>query len=259
MPELNDKTRVFLKPIELIQQQIPIQPKQYQIQNTDQIEKYKNLQNFYNTNFWGYGVGGQQTNYNPSIPEGRTAIQANFNYAKDNAKNFAETLLTAGATEGIGQAVKWATTPVEIGQGAEAIVSSAPLSTKVTKVTTIPRTEMHVRNTVPGALKSNYIGTSSGLNTYTQSKVKILSKEQLAKASKTLEKIMTSRGWKKITHPNLQGVGYTNGNWVVSDLGLGNIGRDMLGRVRLTDFSIETMPAFRMAMQKRGGKLINNN
>lgn len=62
---------------------------------------------------------------------------------------------------------------------------------------------MHVRNTVPGALKSNYIGTSSGLNTYTQSKVKILSKEQLAKASKTLEKIMTSRGWKKITHPNL--------------------------------------------------------
>ena len=65
----------------------------------------------------------------------------------------------------------------KIGQGAEAIVSSAPLSTKVTKVTTIPRSEMHMRNTVPGALKSRYVGTSNGLTTYTQPKVRILSKE----------------------------------------------------------------------------------
>lgn len=41
---------------------------------------------------------------------------------------------------------------------------------------------MHARNAVPGALKSRYVGTTNGLNTYTQQKVRILSKEQLAKA-----------------------------------------------------------------------------
>lgn len=34
-----------------------------------------------------------------------------------------------------------------------------------------------MRNTVPGALKSRYVGTSNGLTTYTQPKVRILSKE----------------------------------------------------------------------------------
>lgn len=70
---------------------------------------------------------------------------------------------------------------------------------------------------------------------------------------------MTSKGWRKVIHPNLQGTGYTNGNWVVTDLGPGNVGKDLLGRLRLTDFSLETMPQFRLAMQKRGGKLINRN
>lgn len=57
----------------------------------------------------------------------------------------------------------------------------------------------------------------------------------------------------------MQGAGFTDGNWVVSDIGPGNVGRDWLGRLRLVDFSMEPMPAFRMAMQKRGGKIINNN
>lgn len=227
--------------------------------DTSELEKYQNMQNFYNGNYWGYGMFGKQTNYNPSTSQGQMLIQSNYDYSKSNVQNFAENLLTAGAAEGIGQAIKWAVTPVTIGQGAEAIVTSAPLSPTVTKISTIPRFEMHVRNMVPGALKSEYIGTSGGLNTYIQPKIRILSKEQIAKASKTLEKIMTNKGWKKITHPNLEGVGYTKGNWVVSDLGQGNIGKDIFGRVRLTDFSIETVPEFKMAMQRRGGKLINNN
>ena len=152
------------------------------------------MQNFYNNNFWDYGVGGRQINYNPRTPKGQTAIQANFDYAKGNVQNFAETLLTAGIVEGTGQAVRWATTLTRIGSGAEAVVSSAHASTRVTKVTTIPRSEMHVRNTVPGALKSRYVGTSNSLTTYTQPKVRILSKEQLAKATGQLEKFMQSKG-----------------------------------------------------------------
>lgn len=231
------------------------QQNQAQLWDADKVKRYQNMQNFYNNNFWGYGVGGRQTNFDPRTPQGQAAIQANFDYAKGNVQNFAETLLTAGIAEGAGQAVRWATTPSKIGSGAEAIVSSAPASTRVTKVTTIPRSEMHLRNTVPGALKSRYVGTTNGLNTYTQPKVRILSREQLSKATGQLEKLMKSKGWRKVTHPNLEGLGFTNGRHVVSDLGPGNVGRDLLGRLRLTDFSIETIPQFRLAMQRKGGIL----
>ena len=63
------------------------------------------MQNFYNNNFQGYGVGGRQTNYDPRTPQGQAAIQANFDYAKGNVQNFVEILLTAGIAEGAGQAV----------------------------------------------------------------------------------------------------------------------------------------------------------
>ncbi len=231
------------------------QQNQAQLWDADKVKRYENMQNFYNNNFWGYGVGGRQTNYNPRTPQGQAAIQANFDYAKSNVQNFAETLATTGIAEGAGQVIRWATTPTKIGSGAEAIVSSAPASTRVTKVTTIPRSEMHIRNTIPGALKSRYVGTSNGLTTYTQPKVRILSREQLAKATGRLEKLMKSKGWKRVTHPNLQGLGFSNGRHVVSDLGPGNVGRDWLGRIRLTDFSVETVPQFRAAMMRRGGTL----
>lgn len=254
--EQSDNTRVVYPPII-----VPTNPKQTKLQqvepdqlwDADKIREFRNMQNFYNTNFFGFGVGGRQTNYDPRTQQ--EAIQSNYNYAKGNVQNFAETLLTAGIGEGVGQVVKQAITPTRIGSGAEAVVSSAPASTRVTKVTTIPRSEMHLRNQVPGALKSNYVGTSNGLNTYTQPKVRILSKEQLSKATERLEKLMNSKGWKRITHPNLQGLGFSNGRHVVSDIGPGNVGKDLLGRPRLVDFSIETVPEFRLAMQKQGGKI----
>lgn len=236
-----------------------MQQNQAQLLDADKVKKYQNMQNFYNNNFWGYGVGGRQTNYDPRTPQGQVAIQSNLDYAKSNVQNFATTLLTTGVGEGATQAVKWAVTPTKIGQGAEAVVSSAPLSTKVTKITTIPRSEMHIRNTVPIALRSSYIKTANGLTTYTQPKVRILSREQLARASKTLEKKMNRKGWRKITHPNLQGDGYTNGKLVATDIGPGNVGRNWLGQLKLVDFSLETIPQFKMAMQKRGGKMINKN
>lgn len=41
------------------------------------------MQNFYNNNFWGYGVGGRQTNYDPRTPQGQAAIQSNFDMLKE--------------------------------------------------------------------------------------------------------------------------------------------------------------------------------
>lgn len=232
-----------------------VQPRQDQLWDADKVKMYENMQNFYNNNFWGYGVFGNQTNFDPRTPQGQAAIQSNFDYAKGNVQNFGETLLTTGIGEGAVQVFKWATTPTRIGSGAEAVVSSAPASAKVTKVTTIPKSEMHVRNTVPGALKAKHVGSSNGLHTYTQRKVRILSPEQLQKATGQLERLMTKAGWRKVTHPNLQGLGFTNGRYVVSDLGPGNIGKNWLGEVRLADFSMELVPQFRLAMQRKGGVL----
>lgn len=107
---------------------------------------------------------------------------------------------------------------------------------------------MHLRNTVPRAVKSTYIDSSRGLIRYTQPKVRILTSKQLNRAKGAIDRLMSKSGWKKVTHPNLNGAGYTNGRWVVSDLGPGNVGRDWLGRIRFTDFSIESVPAFRMAI-----------
>ena len=118
---------------------------------------------------------------------------------------------------------------------------------------------MHLCNTVLGAVKSTYVDSSGGLTRYTQPKVKILNSKQLNRAKGAIDRLMTKRGWRKITHPNLNGAGYTNSRQVVSDLGPRNVGRDWLGRIRFTDFSIESVPAFRMAIQKRGGKILNNN
>lgn len=261
--ERNDNTRVQQRKIippptqeernRAIQKRI--QEDQGYIYDADKTRYYSNLQDFYNTNFFGFGVTGNQTNYDPSTAEGQKAILSNFMYAANNVRNFSETLLTTGAAELAGQGIKWALISKEIGAGAEAVVSSAPLSTRVTKVTSIPRAEAHIRNQIPAASKLSYKGTKNGASVYTQSKVRILTTEQVEKARKALDKIMSSKGWKKVTHPNLQYPGYTNGKLVVSDLGSGNIGRDWLGRPRLIDFSVESVPEFRLAMQKQGGQL----
>ena len=57
------------------------------IYDTDKAKYYQNMQNFYNNNFFGYGVFGKQTHYDPSKEENQKKIQSNFNYAKDNVKN----------------------------------------------------------------------------------------------------------------------------------------------------------------------------
>lgn len=261
--ERNDNTRVQQRKIippptqeernRIIQKQI--QKDQGQIYDADKTQYYSNLQDFYNTNFFGFGVTGNQTNYDPRTTEGQKAILSNFMYAANNVKNFSEALLTTGAAELAGQGIKWALTSKEIGSGAEAVVSSAPLSTRVTKITSIPKSEAHIRNQVPAASKLTYEGTKNGTAIYTQPKLRVLTVKQVEKARAALDKIMSSKGWQKVTHPNLQYPGYTNGKLVVSDLGPGNIGKDLLGRLRLIDFAVETVPEFRLAMQKQGGQL----
>jgi hypothetical protein len=63
-----------------------------------------------------------------------------------------------------------------------------------------------------------------------------------------IEKFMNAHGWRKITHPNLQGLGFTNGRLVISDLNEGNVGVTLTGKPRFLDLVVETVPDFRIAM-----------
>ena len=103
------------------------------IYDADKAKYYQNMQNFYNNNFFGYGVFGHQTHYNPSKEEDQQKIQSNFNYVKSNVKNLGETLITTGiggSFKGVLPAVSRrrtvgqlsSLTPYKIGEGAEALV-----------------------------------------------------------------------------------------------------------------------------------------
>lgn len=248
--------RVDLQQRQPLQQTHVLPTSTGEIYNADQLEMYRRMQNFTNANWWNLG---SITNQDPHTLQGQEAIQANFNYAKRNVQNLGEALITTGIGEGVGQTLRYLRTPERIGSGAEAVVSKAPGSRMVRKSTSIPRSEMHARNRVPGAIKSNYLGTTDGMAQYSQPAVRIVSAEEFERAIPQLDSVMTKKGWHRYYHPNLQGPAYTNGRLVVSDIKPGNVGKSWFGRPGLADFVVETIAQNKAALQKRGGKLINKN
>lgn len=114
------------------------------IYDADKAKYYQNMQNFYNNNFFGYGVFGKQTHYDPS---------------KDNVKNIGTSLITVGPAssfKGVLPSVSRrvtvgklsALTPYKIGQGSEALViRNSP--TTVGKITQVGSGEMLKRNAIP--------------------------------------------------------------------------------------------------------------
>lgn len=45
-----------------------MQQNQAQLWDADKVKRYQNMQNFYNTNVFGYGMQGRPTNYDPRTP-----------------------------------------------------------------------------------------------------------------------------------------------------------------------------------------------
>lgn len=166
----------------------------------------------------------------------------------------------AGTLAGLGtyKGINTGTTIKVIGNGAENRVKSSFLSPVVIKESTVSPAEMHIRNNIPGYIRNTYLGkTEDGLNRYLQPKM-------FFPKSKLLYKLATNkllkRGYQKITHPNLLGDAFVNKrlNTVISDLanyGEGQVGITLGGKVGFGDLAVETIPAFRLAMQKKGGKL----
>ena len=98
-----DNTRVqkpqIVLPFKLSREQLAKQlakKNQSRIYDKDKADYYRNLQRAYNSNFFGYGVFGNQTNYDSTTTQGQKAIEASANYTKDNISNFGSALITAG-------------------------------------------------------------------------------------------------------------------------------------------------------------------
>lgn len=126
------------------------------IYDADKAKYYQNMQNFYNNNFFGYGVFGKQTHYDPSKEEDQKKIQSNFNYAKDNVKNIGTSLITLQVLLKVFyllfleelQQVSYP--PYKIGQGSEALViRNSP--TTVGKITQVGSGEKECNSKFPSS------------------------------------------------------------------------------------------------------------
>ena len=240
------------------------------IYDTNKAKYYQNMQNFYNNNFFGYGVFGNQTHYDPSKEEDQKKIQSNFNYAKDNIKNIGTSLITVGPAssfKGILPSVsrrvtvgKLSTlTPYKIGQGSEAIViRNSP--TTVGKITQVGSGEMLKRNAIPNSLPLKFVGYvrdgSKRFPTFIQKRVKVLSEKTFPKYVSKLDKDMQKRGFRKVNDPNVQYRAYTNGTVVVDDVSPGNVGLTFFKKPKLLDFNLQTVPSWTSQgfTLKNGGK-----
>ncbi len=240
------------------------------IYDADKAKYYQNMQNFYNNNFFGYGVFGKQTHYDPSKEEDQKKIQSNFNYAKDNVKNIGTSLITVGPTssfKGVLPSVsrratvgKLSTlTPYKIGQGSEALViRNSP--TTVGKITQVGSGEMLKRNTIPNSLPLKFVGYvrdgSKRFPTFIQKKVKVLSEKTFPKYVDKLDKAMQKSGFRKVNDPNVQYRAYTNGTVVVDDVSPGNVGLTFFKKPKLLDFNLQTVPSWTSQgfTLKNGGK-----
>ena len=240
------------------------------IYDTNKAKYYQNMQNFYNNNFFGYGVFGNQTHYDPSKEEDQKKIQSNFNYAKDNIKNIGTSLITVGPAssfKGILPSVSRrvtvgklsALTPYKIGQGSEAIViRNSP--TTVGKITQVGSGEMLKRNTIPNSLPLKFVGYvrdgSKRFPTFIQKRVKVLSEKTFPKYVSKLDKDMQKSGFRKVNDPNVQYRAYTNGTVVVDDVSPGNVGLTFFKKPKLLDFNLQTVPSWTSQgfTLKNGGK-----
>ena len=240
------------------------------IYDTDKAKYYQNMQNFYNNNFFGYGVFGKQTHYDPSKEEDQKKIQSNFNYAKDNVKNIGTSLITVGPAssfKGVLPSVSRrvtvgklsALTPYKIGQGSEAIViRNSP--TTVGKITQVGSGEMLKRNAIPNSLPLKFVGYvrdgSKRFPTFIQKRVKVLSEKTFPKYVSKLDKDMQKRGFRKVNDPNVQYRAYTNGTVVVDDVSPGNVGLTFFKKPKLLDFNLQTVPSWTSQgfTLKNGGK-----
>lgn len=241
------------------------------VYDANKADYYRNMQNLYNQVAFGYGIFGNPTNYDVSNPEDQKKIESNFNYAKNNLKNFGVNLITTGIVspfKGLLPSTTGRKTigelehllPYKIGEGAEAVViNNSP--TTVGKIAHTGSGLMLQRNAIPNTEPLKFVGYvrdgSHRFPTFIQKKMKVLTEETFPKYVDKLDKAMQKSGFKKIDSPDVQYRAYTDGSVVIDDIAPGNVGVNIFGKPKIIDFNLQTVPEWEAMGYsfKNGGKI----
>ncbi len=222
------------------------------IYDKDKAEYYRDIQNLTNT----LGIAGQ-SRLDPATPEGQRRIQARADYTRGALGNIGAAAAGAGILGATARIVTKGSElrnllPYIIGQGAEAVVVRNSPGT-VAKITHKRKGEMLRRNGVPNFMPLRFEGyVTKGLRrlpAFTQRKVRVLTEKTFPKHIGRLDKAMEKKGFSIIEHPNSQYRAYTNGTVVLDDIAPGNTGLDWLGRPRIIDLGMQSLPEWLAAMK----------
>lgn len=245
------------------------------IYDKDKADYYRNLQDFYNSNAFVFGISGTPTRLDYADPEQQRIIQGYFDYGKNNVQVIGSELMTGlagGITRGVLPLVtrhrvvaRWPELKqYKIGQGAESIViDNSP--TTVGKITENATKDYVVaKNAIPQAEPVKFIGYTEykgkQFPTFIQNKLKIVDKSNSEKYLSKLDKIMQKHGYRVIYDPDPTFRTYTNGTVVIDDVKPANIGVTWTGEPKLIDFGLFDKESWINAgfSLRDGGKIIQN-
>ena len=209
-------------------------------------------------NAFGFGISGNQTNFDYTTPEGQVMIQSSFDYERNNIQNFGLQLV-AGLEGEIVKGILLHVSkmvivgrindfiPYKIGEEAKTVViNNSP--TTVGKNNNYAKRRMLSRNLIPQSEPVKFVGyTRQGeyrLPTFIQRKLKVLNEETFPRYIQKLDNIMEKHGFRIIDDPYVQYRAYTNGNIVIDDIAPGNVGIIWNGKPKLIDFNIQSVDSW---------------
>ena len=260
-----DNTRVqkpqIVLPFKLSREQLAkqlVKKNQARIYDKDKADYYRNLQRAYNSNFFGFGVFGNQTNYDSTTQEGQKAIESNFDYARSNAMNTMANLVLTGATAQIGSTIRGFTPFTngrrtigtmdqvnklkKIGKGSEAIVAKDSPFTVLKVFQSGGHGSIEAKNNIPGFMKLNFKGYikdgSQRMSTFTQQMGKPIKDKEYFKAVKSITKKMKRQGFEKVkddSNPTDNVFVNWNKQQAIGEIDKSKIMKDWLNRFRISD------------------------
>lgn len=263
--ERNDNTRITLprmreKPIKPV---VPIQARSQRKANVEstkrvkQLETKRDMANYY---VFGNGLQGRYSRHNPTVPKHQKQIERQYTGAAQQASQFMGDVSYPVLGEGAIQAVKTALSPVWMATGSQSAVVGTrlpyQLPSRLKKLTTATRFDIHASNQAPSALPHVIEGTKNGKLVVSQRVVKPVSGTEEQKAIQQIVQKAVNSGYKKI--PEQYGLGLSKGGMAYIDLE-GNIGKVKNiftpWKSKYVWFDPVAVPVNQLSYFKRGGQL----
>lgn len=267
--EQNDNTRVILPRIKEtpIKPVVPLHIRASRRGNVDSTQRVKALEtkrdmaNYY---VHGSGLQGQQSRYNPMIPEDQQRIESQYAGAAQQASQFMSDVAQPVLWEGGIQAVRSVLSPIWLGTGTSSAVVGTRLPywipSNVRKLSTLTRSTVHSSNQAPSVLRQVVTGSKNGKTILEQRVAKIVSGAEEKKAIEQITQDAIRRGYRQI--PEQYGLGFSKNGVAYIDLE-GNIGKIKNWftpwKSKYVWIDPAPIPVSELPYLKSGGQLYNKN